>query len=84
MSDDYHVFLIASLVFTGLLLNEICHLMESPFDWLMMEYSFVCLIDDFLGFFITSESGGVELASTIQCASPGLQVVTFSVILKYK
>ena len=51
---------------------------------MMMEYSFVCLIDDFLGFFITSESGGVELASTIQCASPELQVVTFSVILKYK
>ena len=36
MWDDYHIFLIAPLVFTRLLLDEIYHLIESPFDWLMM------------------------------------------------
>ena len=36
MWDDYHVFLIATLVFTRLLLDEIYHLIELPFDWLMM------------------------------------------------
>ena len=34
--DDYHIFLNAPLVFTRLLLNEIYHLIELPFDWLMM------------------------------------------------
>ena len=36
MWDEYHVFLIATLVFTRLLLDEIYHLIELPFDWLMM------------------------------------------------
>ena len=36
MWDDHHVFLIASLVFTRLLLSEIYHRVELPFDWLMM------------------------------------------------
>ena len=36
MWDDYHVFLIATLVFTRLLLDEIYHLIELLFDWLMM------------------------------------------------
>ena len=36
MWDDYHIFLIAPLVFTRLLLDENCHLIELPFDWLMM------------------------------------------------
>ena len=36
MWDDYHIFLITSLVFTRLLLDEIYHLIELPFDWLMM------------------------------------------------
>ena len=35
MWDDYHVFLIARLVFTRLLLDEIYHLIELPFDWLI-------------------------------------------------
>ena len=35
MWGDYHVFLIASLVFTRLLLNEIDHLIELLFDWLI-------------------------------------------------
>ena len=32
MWDDYHVFLIATLVFTRLLLDEICHFIELPFE----------------------------------------------------
>ena len=36
MWDDYYIFLIAPLVFTRLLLDEIYHLIELPFDWLMM------------------------------------------------
>ena len=44
--DDYHIFLIATLVFTRLLLDEIYHLIELLFDWLMMWcwFSFVCLL----------------------------------------
>ena len=34
--DDYHIFLIATLVFTRLLLDEIYHLIELLFGWLMM------------------------------------------------
>ena len=34
--DDYHIFLIAPLIFTRLLLNKIYHLSELPFVWLMM------------------------------------------------
>ena len=36
MWDDYHIFLIALLIFTRLLLGEIYHLIEVLFDWLMM------------------------------------------------
>ena len=36
MWDDCHVFLIATLVFTILLLDEMYHLIQLPFDWLMM------------------------------------------------
>ena len=36
MWDDYHIFLIAPLVFTRLLLDEIYQLIELPFDWLMI------------------------------------------------
>ena len=32
MRDDYHIFLIAPLVFTRLLLDEIYHIIELPFD----------------------------------------------------
>ena len=34
--DDYHIFLIPPLVFTRPLLDEIYHLIELLFDWLMM------------------------------------------------
>ena len=44
--DDYHIFLIATLVFTRLLLDEIYRLIELLFNWLMMWcwFSFVCLL----------------------------------------
>ena len=49
--DDYHVFLIAMLVFTRLLLDEIYHLIKLPFDWLIDDAMFVCLLDELiLGF----------------------------------
>ena len=53
MWDNYHIFLIAPLVFTRLSLDEIYNLTELPFDWLMMWYWFwFCLLDDLiLGFY---------------------------------
>ena len=50
MWDDYHVFLIATLVFTRLLLDEIFHLIELPFDWLID-----WLIDDRIFAFLLDE-----------------------------
>ena len=51
MWGNYHVFLIATLVFTRLLLDEIYHLIELPFDWLIDDAMFVCLLDELiLGF----------------------------------
>ena len=84
MWDDYHVFLIATLVFARLLLDEIYDLTELPFKWLIDDVMFVCLLDELiLGFCysdFTLETGGFELASTIalalqanrltKCASP--------------
>ena len=46
MWDGYHVFLIATFVFTRLLLDEIYHLIELPFDWLIADAMFVCLLED--------------------------------------
>ena len=67
---DYHIFLIETLVFNRLLLNEIYHLIELLFDWLMMWcwFSFVCLLIWFyvlLRLFDMTETGRLELASTI-------------------
>ena len=51
MWDDYHVFLIATLDFTRLLLDEIYHLIELLFDWLIDDAMFVCLLNELiLGF----------------------------------
>ena len=51
MWDDYHVFLIATLVFTRLLLDEIYHLIKLPFAWLIDDAMFVSLLDELiLGF----------------------------------
>ena len=75
MWDDYHVFLIVTLVFTGLLLDAIHHLIELPFEWLIDDAMFVCLLDELILDFCYSdlilETGGFELASTI---TPVLQV----------
>ena len=62
---DYHIFLIAPLVFTRLLPHEIYHLIELPFD----HVNFVCLLDDLiLGFCYSNlrrETSGLKLASFI-------------------
>ena len=50
MWDDYHVFLIVTLVFTILLLDEIYHLIELLFDWLFDDVMFVCFDELILGF----------------------------------
>ena len=51
MWDDYHVFLITMLVFIRVLLNEIYHLIELPFERLIDDAMFVCLLDELiLGF----------------------------------
>ena len=70
MWDDYHIFLIAQLVFTRLLLDVIYHLIKLPFDWSMMwcQFLFVLidgLILDFRYSNFTRETSGFELASTI-------------------
>ena len=50
MWGDSHVFLIATLVFTRLLLYEIYHLIELTFDWLIDDAMFVSLLDENIGF----------------------------------
>ena len=45
MWHDYHIFLIATLVFTRLLLDEIYHLIELPFEWLIDDCLFTWWID---------------------------------------
>ena len=69
MWDDYHVFLIATLVFTRLPLHEIYNLIELPFDWLSDDAMFVCLLDelilDFCYYNLRWETGGLEVALTI-------------------
>ena len=69
MWNDYHVFLIATLVLTRLLLDEIYHLIELTFEWLIDDAMSVCLLDELiLGFCysdLTLETGRFELASTI-------------------
>ena len=69
MWDEYHVFLIATLVFTRQLLDEIYHLIEWPFEWFIDDAMFVCLLDELiLGFHysnLTLKTGGFELPSAI-------------------
>ena len=56
MIDSYHVFLIALLVFTRLLLDEIYHLIELPFDRLIDDAKliFFCLFDNLILDFSTA------------------------------
>ena len=68
MWDDYHIFLIAILVFTRLLLDDIYHLIELLLDW-WCNFGF-CLFACWINFrfcysYMTWETGGLELASTI-------------------
>ena len=69
MWDDYHIFLIAAFVFTRLLRDEIYHFIELPFEWLLDDTVFVCLLNELiLGFCysdLTLDTGGFKLASTI-------------------
>ena len=44
----YDLFLITALVFTRLPLDEIYHLIELLFDWLIDDAIFVCLLDDLI------------------------------------
>ena len=54
--DSYHIFLIATFVFTRLLLDGIYHLIELLFDWLMMWYRFLftCLLNWYYLGFVTA------------------------------
>ena len=69
MWDGYHVFLIATLVYTRLLLDQIYQLIELPFDWLIDDAMFACLLDDLTLDFLLHQcdrrNGGFELASFI-------------------
>ena len=84
MRDAYHLFLIAALVFTRLLLDETYHLIELPFGWLIDYTMFVCLLDELiLGFCyseLTWETGGFELASTMSLVLQTNRLI--SVLLK--
>ena len=66
--DDYQVFLIETLVFIRFLLNEIYHLIELQFDWLIDDAMFVCLIEElFLGFLFQRFNIGNWLIRTRAC-----------------
>ena len=73
------LFLIATLVFTRLLLDEIYHLIELPFEWLNDDAMFVCLLDELiLGFCysdLTLEIGGFELALAITIVLQANQLI---------
>ena len=64
-----HVRWLSRIFNTRLLLDEIYHLIELPFEWLIDDAMFVCLLDELiLGFCysdLTLETVGFELASTI-------------------
>ena len=67
MWDDYHLFLIASLVTIRLLLDELYHFIELPF-WLIddaMLVSVCFLVLDFCYSILSLEANGFELPSTI-------------------
>ena len=82
MRDVRWLFLIATLVFTRLLLDEIYHLIELPFDSLTDDATLVCLIDYLiLGFSysnLTRETGGFELASTFNIVLQSSQLTKFA------
>ena len=70
MWDDYHVFLIATLVFTRLLLDEMYHLIELPSDWLMLHWVFCLFAWWFDSNFVTAIWGGKPVDSSSHRLSP--------------
>ena len=52
MWDGYHVYLIATLVFTRQLLDEIYHLIDLPFNWLIDHAMCIRLVDDLIQDFL--------------------------------
>ena len=87
--DYYHIFLIAMLVFTRLLLGETYHLFKLLFDWWCnVDFClFGCWLIRFCYSFFTWEIGGPELASTIilvlqtnritKCASHWVRILLY-------
>ena len=66
MWDDYHVLLIATLVFIKLVLHEIYHLIQLPFDWLIDDPMIVCLLDELiLGFCYSDFDIGIRWLNTL-------------------
>ena len=64
--SDYHIFLIATLVFTRLLLDEIYQLIKLLFDWLMrclFSFSFVCYFRFDFRFCYSYDSNSHQLSS---------------------
>ena len=82
MWDYYYVFLIATLVLTKLLIDEIYHLIKLPFQWLIDDAMFVCLPDELiLGFCYSDlilETGGFERALTITLVLQASQLTKFN------
>ena len=60
------------LVFTRLLLDEFFHLIELPFESLIDDAMFVCLLDELIQGIcysnLTLETGGFKISSTITLA----------------
>ena len=78
--DDYHRFLIATLTFTRLLLDEIYHLIELPFDWLMLwsKFLFVYLMilyQVFVTATLIRDTSELELSSTITLVLQANQLI---------
>ena len=65
MWDDYHIFLIATLVFTRLLLDEIYQFIELLFDWLIDWLMMWLLVDVILGFFYSLFDTGKAMGSNL-------------------
>ena len=69
-------------MFTRLLLDEIYHIIELPFEWLIDDVMFDCLLDELmLGCCyndLTLETGGFELASAITLVLQANQLTKFT------
>ena len=72
MWENYHIFLIPPLVFTRLLLDEICRLIELAFDWLTMWCYFCLFTRWFDSRFLIWHGKPAYLSKTIWCIMPCL------------